>query len=413
MVRGFGRCAALALLLAWASAPARAENAILRFTTARYTATSADYFPLAGEDFEAANPGIEIKVEVLDLGRLQPVLQSQIVAGSNPDMAVVGTRWLPELVRGQQLAPLDPMMSGEFRSRFIGPFLQPGKVDGKLYGLPTASSAYALFSNRGMLARGGIAAPPATWDALLADALRLRAEGIRALGLPGRGVDAAILWYCGLWSRGGELLDQDGHAAFASPAGLAALSELRALAAGGGTEDAPADRDAAEVEAMFVHGEVAAVLGTPALIDRLGRDAPNLPYDISAVPQATQPATYAAADEMVLFSNSRVTATAFHFMDYLFTRVPRLAFVQAERTLPTTAAVARDKYFTKDERLGAFTKLLPTAHFTPTVDGWDAAAAALADAVHAVLAGQSAPEPALQAASARADAAMRHRSREE
>lgn len=413
MVRASGGCAALLLLATWASAPAAAETVVLRFATARYSATTADYFPPAAEDFEAATPGVEVKVEVLDPDRLESTLRSELADSGNPDMAVVSTRLLPELVRDGQLVPLDPLMSGEFRSRFIGSFLPPGRVAGKLYGLPTASSAYALFSNRDLLARGGVAQPPATWDALLADALRLKAVGVRALGLPGRDAGAATLWYCGLWSRGGELLDHDGHATFASAAGVASLLELRALAADGATEDAPDRHDAADVEAMFVRGEVAMALGTPALADRLARDAPALAYAVSAPPQATQPATYAVTDEMVLFSHSRVTSTAFHFMDYLFTRAPRLAFVKAERSLPTTDAVARDRYITKDERLRAFAKLLPAARFTPTVVGWDAAAAAVADAVHAVLAGQSAPEPALQAASARADAATGHPPHEE
>lgn len=417
MVKASGGRAALALplalSLAWASVPARAENTVLRFTTARYSATPTDYLPLAAEDFEAANPGVEIKVEVLDPDRLPETLRSELAAGGSPDLAVVSTRLLPELARDGQLVPLDPLMSGEFRSRFIGPFLQPGRVAGKLYGLPTASSAYALFSNKDLLTRGGIAQPPATWDALLADALRLKAVGVRALGLPGRDAGAATLWYCGLWSRGGELLDHDGHATFASAPGVASLLELRALAVDGATEDAPAEHDAADVETMFVHGEVAMALGTPALADRLEREAPARAYAISAVPQATQPATYAMTDEMVLFSHSRATSAAFHLMDYLFTRVPRLAFVKAERTLPTTDAVAREKYIAKDERLRAFAKLLPTAHFTPTVIGWDAAALAVSDAVHAVLDGQAAPEPALQAAAARADAATGHPSHEE
>ncbi len=400
------RAAVLALLLASANTAAWAETSVLRVATPRYSAATPAYFASVGEDFEAASPGVEVKFDVLDPERLRPALRSGIIAGNSPDIAVVGTDWLPDLVHDGVVRPLDPLLSGEFRSRFIGTFLQPGEIGGKVYGLPVAVTATALFSNTGLLARAGVAAPPATLDALLADALRLRAEGVRALGLAGRAGGAVPLWYCGLWSRGGELLDRDGHAAFASPAGVAALAELRALASGGGTEEAPAERDAAEVEGMFVRGEVAMALGTPTLIERLSRDAPGMAYGISAVPQETQPATYAQVDEMVLFNASLSGPAGFRFMDYLFTRAPRLAFVKAERLLPSTSAVARDKYFTKNGRLSAFTKLLPSARFTPTVAGWDAASAALADAIHAVLAGQSTPEPALQAAAARANTAM-------
>lgn len=396
----------LAMLLAGAAVPALADNTVTHFAAARYSAATAGYLTNAVEDFEAANPGLDIEVEVLERERLRGALQAGFEAHDPSDLAIVDAGWLPELVRDHRVQPLDAVMSGEFRSRFVAALLQPGQVGGKQYGLPFTASAVALFTNKDLLARAGIATPPVTWDALLADSLLLKAAGIRAFGLPGRGADAAVLWYCGLWSRGGELLGHDGHAAFASPAGIAALAALRALASDGATEDAPADHDAADVEAMFGRGEVAMVAGTPPLTEQLAREAPKLPYAVSAMPQGSQPATFATADLAVVLSDSDDKPAAFRFLDYLFTRVPRLTFVKGERMLPTTQAVARDKFFTKNEQLSAFTRQLATAHFAPSVPGWNAAASALADAVHAVLAGQSAAEPALRAAAVRADAAM-------
>lgn len=406
MTRRGGLWLGAALLLTATAAPASADSTLTRLTALRYSAATAGYLTDAAEDFEAANPGVDIKVDVLDPSQLRGALQSGFASNAISDIAVVDAGWLPELARDHRVEPLDAMMSGEFRSRFVAALLPPGQVAGKQYGLPFAVSTVALFTNKALLARAGIATPPATWDALLADSLLLKAAGIRALGLPGRGADAVVLWYCALWARGGELLGRDGRAAFASAPGIAALAALGALANDGATEDAPADRSAADVEAMFGRGEVAMVAGTLPLTERLAREAPTLPYAVSVMPQGSQPATLATADLAVVLSDSAGKSTAFHFLDYLFTRVPRLAFVKGERMLATTLSVARDRFFTKNEQLSAFTRQIATARFVPAVPGWDAAAAALADAVHAVLAGRSAAEPALQAAAARADAAM-------
>ena len=61
---------------------------------------------------------------------------------------------------------------------------------GKQYGLPVAASVRALFYNKDIFARAGIAAPPATWDDLIADAKRVKAlnePNLFGFGMQGKG----------------------------------------------------------------------------------------------------------------------------------------------------------------------------------------------------------------------------------
>ncbi len=84
---------------------------------------------------------------------LQQKLQTDISGNANADLAIVGTRWLLDFVKDDVAEPLDGYMDANFKGRFIGPFLAPGEINGKVYGLPIAASARALYYNKSLLAK--------------------------------------------------------------------------------------------------------------------------------------------------------------------------------------------------------------------------------------------------------------------
>src|SRR3954471_20857591 len=95
---GFLKGAALALMagLAW-TAPARAET--VRMTVSFYSAATGPYFEKMAAEFHAANPGIEVKTDVVTWASLLEKLQTDISAGANPDLSIIGTRWLLDFVK--------------------------------------------------------------------------------------------------------------------------------------------------------------------------------------------------------------------------------------------------------------------------------------------------------------------------
>ena len=70
------------------------------------------------------------------------------------------------------------------------------------------------------------------------------------------------------------------------------------------------------------------VMTSPILIGQLARDAPNLNYGIVPIPKGTASSTYAVTDSVVMFSNSKVKSSAWKFLDFLFTKDPRVAFTK-------------------------------------------------------------------------------------
>src|SRR5262249_43498918 len=144
--------------------PATVRAETVRMIVAYYSATTGPYFEKMAADFHAANPDIDVRIEVVNWTDLLQKLRTDIPAGTNPDLSVIGTRWLLDFVRADVAEPLDGYMSAAFRDRFIGPFLTPGQVDGKTFGLPIAASSRAMYYNKELLAKAGYPDGPKNWD---------------------------------------------------------------------------------------------------------------------------------------------------------------------------------------------------------------------------------------------------------
>jgi len=405
--KSFVRGVALALALCGASAlgtAARAET--VRVTAAYYSDKTGPYFEKMAAEFHKANPGIDIKIEVVNWDNLLQKLQTDISGGTNADISIIGTRWLLDFVKDDQAEALDSYMDAPFKDRFIGAFLAPGQIGGKTYGLPIAASARALYWNKDLFTKAGLTAAPATWDDVVTDSEKLKAAGIAGFGLQGKAIETDVYWYYALWTNGGDVVGPDGKAAFASPAGVKALTLYKSLIDKGLTEDGVTNYTREDLQNLFKQGRVATVITAPFLINQIAAEAPKLNYGIAPVPMGTKSATYAVTDSVVLFKNSKVKAAAWKFLDFLFTKGPRVDFTKGEGFLPTTKAEAADPYFTGNERLQTFVNLLPSAHFAPTVTGWEDTAKAVSDAVQSVYVGKAEPAAALKAAAAKADEAL-------
>ncbi|MES2127447.1 MAG: sugar ABC transporter substrate-binding protein [Pseudomonadota bacterium] len=373
----------------------------VRVTVAHYSDGTAPYFRKMAAQFERANPGIKIKVEDVNWDTLLQKLQVDVSGGVNADISIVGTRWLPEMLRDDLVEPLDGYMDAAFRERFIGAFLTMAQHKGITYGLPVAASVRGLFYNRDMVAK-----PPATWDELQAAATRIKAAGGYGFGLQGKEIETDVYWYYALWSHGGEILDANGRAVFDSPAGIKATSFYKSLIRQGLTQPGVTSYSREDVQNLFKQGRLGMMISAPFLAKQLADQAPKLHWGVAPIPTAGRAATYATTDSLILFKNSKVKRAAWKFMDYVFTTAPRVAFTSGEGFMPTTKTEALDPAFS-DPVTQAFVAMLPTARATPNVEAWEDVAKSVTNALQGVYLGNADPAAALHGAAARANAALK------
>ena len=395
----------IAVALACAGLAVAAHADTVRVTVAHYSDATAPYFQQVASDFEKANPGTTIKIEDVSWDTLQQKLQTDITGGANADLAIVGTRWLLDFVKDDVAEPLDGYMDASFKNRFIGPFLAPGEINGKVYGLPIAASARALYYNKDLLAKVGYPNGPKTWNDVIDASKKLKAQGIAGFGLQGKEIETDVYFYYALWSYGGEVVGKDGKAAFNSPAGVKAATLYKTLIDDGLTEPGVTGYSREDVQNLFKLGRVAMVISAPFLSKQIAKEAPTLKYGIDPIPMGTKNATYAVTDSIVMFKNSKVKKSAWKFLDYLFTKEPRVKFTSTEGFLPTTKAEATDPAFDNPDTK-AFIALLPSAKFAPTITGWEDTAKAVSDAMQSIYLGKAQPAAALNAAADKANESL-------
>ena len=394
--------AALALVVGTATAEAKTE---VRVTVAYYSDQTEGIFKGMADDFMKAHPDIDIKLETVQWDNLQQRLTTDIAGGTAPDLAIIGTRWLVDYVKNDIAEPLDSYMTPEFKGRFIETFLPPSTIDGKLYGLPVAASARAMYYNKALLQKAGVSAPPQTWEELESDAKKVKAAASDSYGfaLQGKEIETDAYWYYALWSWGGELL-KGGKSGIASDAGVKALTMYKRFLDEGLTEPDPTGYNRQDIERLFKQGKVATILSGPWLRGQLAKESPDLQYGIAGIPKGTTDATYGVTDSLMMFKSSKVKKEAFQFLsEAAFTDKWRKEFTIKEGFLPVFKSVAQDPHFADDPKLKAFTDLLPHAHFAPLIPNWEQMADTTSAAVQRVYLGQAQPEAALKEAAAKID----------
>ena len=126
------------------------------------------------DNFEAANPGITVKMTHFPYADYRTKVAAAIPAGEGPDVVQLFYGWLNDYINANLIQPLPEatfpaaMVDAEFF-----PMVGAMKRDGQYYALPTAVRSLALFYNTRLFDAAGIDSPPATLDELVETAKAL------------------------------------------------------------------------------------------------------------------------------------------------------------------------------------------------------------------------------------------------
>ena len=378
----------------------------VRVIVSHYSDQTGPIFEAMAEEFEAANPDIDIVIEDVAWGALQQRLTTDIAGGTAPDISIIGTRWLVDFVDNDIVEPLSGYMDDEFRSRFIDTFMGPSTIDGEIYGLPVAASARAMYYNKGLLEQAGVAAPPADWNELKAAAEKVSALGddIYGFGLQGGGdTETDAYYYYSLWTHGGDIIT-DGKSGLGSEAAIAAANTYKDLIDSGLTQPGVTNYNRQDIEGMLKQGKVGMILSGPWLRGQMKEEAPDVDYGIAAIPKGSDQATYGVTDSIVMFASSDVKEEAWKFLsEAAFTDKWRNEFTIKEGFLPVFRSVAQDPTFADDPELKAFTDMLPFARFAPVIANWQEIADTTKAALQQVYLGEAPAAEALPAAAEKID----------
>lgn len=233
MKRTYAVLAMLAIGLLLPSMSARAAKTQIEYW--QYTFKSrVDAMNALIQQFEAANPDIEVKQVTVPYANFRTRVAAAVTAGEGPDVVQLYYGWLDDDLNAHllQKLPTDTFNPKQIDQDFF-PFVQLMKRDGAYYALPTAVRALALFWNKTIFQQAGLDPnkPPQTLQELVTDAERTtKRDSAGNLLVEGFALDPSAQdhqWIREVLSRqfGGAPYSPDGkQVTYDSPAGIAAVT---------------------------------------------------------------------------------------------------------------------------------------------------------------------------------------------
>ena len=370
------------------AAPEPAEPVTLNFIAAEYSNESTAWWQDFEADFEAANPTVDLIVDVVSWNDIYVVVDTRIANGEAPDILNIDA--FADYQAKGLLLPVNDYMSNATYSKFYPSLLNESKVNGKVWAVPDLAVARALYYNADLLAETGLDVP-STWAELLEVCEALYTyTGILPLGMDMTDMDGAYTFAHFIWNNGGDFADSNGNWNLNSAANIEAMEFAKSLADAG-----LATYDRYTLQELFALGELAMVVAPYNFTTELEYYGMGS-YGIAPIPTNTGTSVSAAAmDRFMCFDNNYSAAelaaiTA--FFDFFYEDERYADWITTEGFLPVTSTAA--KYMSKSNPMyNLWGNIVATARLFPsTKSGWFEVKDSVIEVMNAVLEGGNASD---------------------
>ena len=250
--------------------------------------------------FEAANPGIHVRLETLTWQSGYEKIVMAFSSGQVPDLLEVGSTWLPKFIAEDAVEDVTDRTEGLKEDLMMW---ELATSHGRRFGIPWLIGSRVLFFNRDLFIRAGLSPdqPPVTWSEM-----RVASERINGLGedISGFGMNAGeryVLYKKFMpfaWGNGGRILSEDlATCEVSSEANLEALEFYLSLKPYSILERQDM------IDQMFKQGRVGMMISGGWNLERIPEDAPNLNFGVALIPRPDTDgvhASFAGAEILVV-----------------------------------------------------------------------------------------------------------------
>ena len=371
----------------------------------------AAYRTLIGAYAEAHPDRAVQLVEASDRKDLLARLATSIAGGAPPDLFLMNYRFYGQLAVKDAIEPLDERIAGSTvieASDYYPVAMDAFKWGGKQLCLPQNVSSLAVYYNRTLFEKYGVAPPKAgwTWNDLLTTATAMTRDANGAVirgtesegaaqrpAVHGLGVEPSIIRLAPfVWSNGGEIVDDPARPtrlALDNPAAREALKNLVDLRLAYGVVPTDEEVESEDDESRFVNGRLAMLLqsrrSTPAF-----RRITTFDWDVAPLPRFREPASLLDADAYCMTRASKEKDAAWRFMEFALGPQGQRITARTGRDVPSLKEVAGSEAFLDPARRPrssrVFLDAIPASRHVPVVSTWpkieDATDAVLANALY-------------------------------
>jgi len=391
------RALALALALALAGCAGRAPT--------HRTVVFWQFSPLTAiqpvlDRFHREHPGVEVRVEQLTWQSGREKIVAAIAAGRPPDLAEIGSTFLPGLVADSTLIDLTdsiPDLKAALRGWSVAEYR------GRAYAIPWMLGTRALYANTDLMKRAGLSRPPATWSEFSSAVARIDALGGGVKGFGMNSGEREVLFKKFMpfaWGNGGDILDSTlTRSVVSSPQNIEALRFYLGL-----KPHSLLDRQEMLDEA-FTRGRVGFTISGPWMLRKLPAAAPDLHFEVALMPKPAAgkgtPASFAGAEALGIFRGSKEKAAALELARFLVQEENAMPLYMATgNAFPAAVAAEQDTYFVSHPGDKVFVQQLRTAVAPPVHPRWVEIEEILTGELEQAIYGKKSAEAALHSADA-------------
>lgn len=254
------------------------------FGTDEQSAEERENYETMAKEFEAANPGIHVEVEILPWGNRETKMLTAIASGSGPDVMYLNPDIMKQFQAYGVLEPITDYVSDSALEGYSESLLDNSvRLNGELYGIPVLVDLGRPAYNLDLLAEIGMTEEtlPTTWDEYDAMLAALKEKDIYGVyyNYPSGGVSSGA--FSQFFSEGCDVVKEDGTVDIDSEAGRKVLARLASWYQNGYT---PTDSlSIADDDANFISGKVASTFSSKGA-GFFVRVAPDLQFNWAAGP---------------------------------------------------------------------------------------------------------------------------------
>ncbi len=344
------------------------EQVDLNVIAAQYGQNTAAWWADFVEEFNAANPGINLNVEVVSWNDIYTVVNTRIGNGQAPDILNIDV--FADYVDDELLLPAQDYVSEETYGKMYESFLEQSNIDGTIWAIPDLASARAMYYNVDILEAAGVEVPT-TWEELTAacEAIKAYDDSIYPWGIDMTTDEgqAAFAYYT--WNNGGGFVDENGDWALNSEQNVEAIEYAIGLVNSGYTNSDPSNDTRYDLQDMFGAGQIAMVIAPNSLPTYVADGGYEVNYAVAPIPCNNGESVSAGVmDRFMCFNNDyseEELAAVTTFFDYFYDDERYSEWVLMEGFLPATKA-GGEAVAAADESMAAWVDIVGSSKFYPT-----------------------------------------------
>ena len=351
-----------------AEAPAAsAEKVEVTMIAAQYGNETADWWANFVKEFNAANPTINLTVDVVSWNDIYTVVNTRVANGQAPDLLNIDV--FADFQADGLLLPAEDWVSEETYAKFFPSFLAESVVDDVVWAVPDLASARALYYNKDILDAAGVAVPT-TWEELKAacEAIKAYDADIYPWGVDMTTDEGQACFAYYAWNNGGGFVDADGNWALNSAENVEAVEFITGLVKDGLTNTDPTTETRYDLQEMFAAGKMAMMIG-PNQISKYCEANGGINYGIASLPTNGDKAgaSVGVMDRIMCFDNGYTDeelAAVTAVVDAFYDDEPYADWVLMEDFLPATST-GNELCAAADPGMAAWIDVIGSAKFYP------------------------------------------------